>query len=123
MTTTDIWARIAAAEAKEPSTITHARRFERRARAHGVRLGPMDFRETHVHVTVGVDRHIRIDFDGGTTQSAEYGDRHWRALHDKMHAHYLNIAGRFRRHGDAPAARAALRVCRYDRAEGQSLPA
>lgn len=117
-----IWERIAAIKHREPNTVTHTRRFERRCRAHGVRIEPVEFRESHAYVRIG-RRAIRIDFDGFMTQNAERGDPQTGAIHARLHVHYLALAGGFRARGDVRSARAALRVCQYDRSQSPPLPA
>lgn len=108
---------------REPRLITIARRFCRRARAHGIQITePVLFRPTHVIIRPP-GRAIRIDDDGACLQLSAYSDPGCRANYARSHAHHLDLAGRFRRRGRGLIARAALANCARDRGECPLLPA
>lgn len=107
---------------REPGEVTHARRFARRAREHGVHMQQPEWGEKHAIMRWG-DRTIRINRDGHAVQSQKYADPHWRGTAARIYHYDIVIARRFRLYGLPEKARRALALAARSRAECPQIPA
>lgn len=118
----EIFRDIALSARREPKLITMARRFCRRAREHGVNIiEPVVFRAYYV-IIQPPGRAIRIDADGACLQLSSHDDPGASANYARLHAHRLDLAGRFRRRHRRITARLVLLECARDRQNCPKLP-